>query len=546
MKLRFRIIIILMAVSLFGIIIVQGLWISHAKRSEEALFDKAVYEAMNLAVRNLGQNEIFYFLDKKIDLPVPPSMSFTEIDSVMKVSVSGGTTHNYKLRGFETTDEDQTVVVTIDSSGRTVVKSVSVHSGTNAEGNDSLAGNVEVEFIMNNNGAQQQLANAYVLDSLEKVLAEKQVIVEQKMEQFNKGMMKWAYEYSFDDELFSGMAFDESLDTILRRSFRNKGIDLAFDYQVVKVSEDSIRVLKSGKENGHLLPQTYMTEVYPDDFFRKNLFLVVDFPERSQHIFRSVALLVSGSVIFTLIILLTFGLTLFYIHRQKRISEVKSDFINNMTHEFKTPIATISLASDALGSPKVMGKEKQTRYYLDIIRQENKRMNNQVEKVLQMALIENHDLNLDFRKADIHPVIENVAEVSGLAAKEKGGKIITALRAGCSDIMMDEVHFANILNNLLDNALKYTEKPPEILVETFNEGNKVFIRISDNGTGMGKEVQKHIFDKFYRKPEGNIHNVKGFGLGLSYVRAIVDAHGGEVSVSSEPGNGSVFTLGFDC
>jgi two-component system phosphate regulon sensor histidine kinase PhoR len=173
-------------------------------------------------------------------------------------------------------------------------------------------------------------------------------------------------------------------------------------------------------------------------------------------------------------------------------------------------------------------------------------MNNQVEKVLQMALIENRDLHLDFQKTDLHPIIENTVHVAELTAKEKKGKIVIVLRASCSEVPVDEVHFANILNNLLDNAMKYTENPPEILVETFSQDQKIFIKISDNGIGMSKEVQMHIFDKFYRRPSGNIHNIKGFGLGLSYVKALVDAHGGNISVNSEPGNGSVFTLSFDC
>jgi len=256
--------------------------------------------------------------------------------------------------------------------------------------------------------------------------------------------------------------------------------------------------------------------------------------------------LASGSLLFTMVILLTFGLTLYYIQKQKKLSDIKSDFINNMTHEFKTPIATINLASDALGSPKVMGQQEQTKYYLKIIKQENKRMNNQVERVLQMALIENQDFHLDLQKTDVHTIIENTITAVELSAKEKGGKILSSLRATCSAVMVDEIHFSNILNNLMDNALKYCEKAPDILIETFNKDGKIFIRISDNGVGMSKEVQKHIFDKFYRKPSGNIHNVKGFGLGLSYVKAIMDSHGGEISVSSEPGNGSIFTLIFNC
>jgi signal transduction histidine kinase len=217
-----------------------------------------------------------------------------------------------------------------------------------------------------------------------------------------------------------------------------------------------------------------------------------------------------------------------------------------MTHEFKTPIATISLATDTMNSPKILGKEKETKYYLDIIRQENKRMNKQVEKVLQMALIENEDFQLDFQLTDAHPIIESACQVIELNVKKNEGKIVSVLRATCSKILLDEIHFANVLTNIFDNAVKYNEKSPEILVETYNKDDQFFIRISDNGTGMSKEVQEHIFDKFYRKPSGNIHNVKGFGLGLSYVKAIVNAHGGTIKVSSEVGNGSTFTLGFNC
>ena len=199
-----------------------------------------------------------------------------------------------------------------------------------------------------------------------------------------------------------------------------------------------------------------------------------------------------------------------------------------MTHEFKTPIATIRLATDALESPKVMGVKEPTLNYLDIIRQENKRMNNQVERVLQMALIEQGKLQIDLQKNDIHSIIQNCIKVVELMVKKSNGNISSSLRASSHLLVIDEIHIANVINNLLDNALKYTNKPPNIIVETYNQQNKLCIRISDNGVGMSKDVQNHIFDKFYRKPMGNIHNVKGFGLGLSYVKAVIEAHGGSI------------------
>ena len=232
--------------------------------------------------------------------------------------------------------------------------------------------------------------------------------------------------------------------------------------------------------------------------------------------------------------------------KQKKISDIKSDFINNMTHEFKTPIATISLATDTMSSPKILDNEKEIKHYLQIIRQENKRMNKQVERVLQMALIENKNFQLDLRLTDAHQAIDNVIRAADLSIRKKEGRIVSILRARCSTIPLDEIHFANVMTNIIDNAIKYNENPPDILIETYNKNDLLYIRISDNGIGMNREVQKHIFDKFYRKPEGNIHNVKGFGLGLSYVKAIVEAQGGTISVKSEPRNGSTFILAFNC
>ncbi len=537
-----------MSVSLFGIILIQALWISHAKKAEEARFDKAVYEAMNLGIRHLERDEMFYFLDAKIDLPEPPDLPFGDMDSIVNIELFNRGSFNYEIEDFENPEEGHTVIVTVDSFGKTIVKSIKIREAEidSEKYIDTDLAEVKLDIFIDNEGLHQTHIIHHLSDSLEMIFEEKQILIERKMEEFNKGMKQWAYEYSFDEDRLNGMIFQENIDTLLHTSFKNKGIDLAFDYQVLKIGEDSTIVVKSSVKDNTLLSQTYKTELYPDDFFRKSLFLVVNFPNRTKHIYRSVALLISGSVLFTLIILLTFGFTLYFIQKQKKISEVKSDFINNMTHEFKTPLATIGLASDALGSPKVFGKKEQTEYYLKIIKQENKRMNKQVEKVLQMALIENHDLQLDFQTTDLHSIIESAISVIEFPIKEKKGKIVSLLRATCSTLPVDEIHFSNVLNNIFDNAIKYNENPPEIMVETFNEANRFVIRISDNGIGMSKEVQQHIFDKFYRKPTGNIHNVKGFGLGLSYAKAIVDAHGGEISVSSELGNGSVFTLRFDC
>lgn len=578
MKLRFRIIISLMAISLAGILLVQVLWVRHAIKAEEAQFDKSVYNALATGISQLQKENMYYFMDAKMALPAPTTVA---IDSLMNIYMPDpvtldviGSDTNY----IQTIDGETRVILVDSSNNRNVVRIISKNNQSIVWDSDDEDVHVNIEFespeydfdvemeeesrlaeiesIRDLERAieyEEMIISEMDMDSITEILVErekerevKEIMVREKMKTFNKSMQQWAFEYSFDEERLHGHGFHGNIDEVLQRALQNNGILLGFQSQIIKESEDTIVIIKQASKEGELITGEYQTELFPEDFFRKDLFLLVDFPNKRQHIYRSVSMLAFGSFTFTAIILLTFSLTLYYINKQKKISEVKSDFINNMTHEFKTPIATINLASDTMSSPKIMGNEEQIRYYLGIIKQENKRMNNQVEKVLQMALIENQDLQLDFQKTDLHLIIENTIHVAELTAKEKQGKIVTILRAQCSEVPVDEIHFANILNNLLDNAMKYTENPPEILVETFSKDDKVFIRISDNGIGMTKEVQKHIFDKFYRRPSGNIHNIKGFGLGLSYVKAIVDAHGGDISVSSEPGSGSTFTLSFDC
>ncbi len=578
MKTRFRFIILLMALSLTGIILVQVLWIRHAIQAEEAQFDKAVYSALRSGINHFQREEMHYFMDARIDLPPPPAYAMDSLQNVfiprpgrveiLKVD-SNSTLFIKGRQHFIVTDTGgpgkQVKVITrpgnpakytwnqkynfdmdFDSEEMTVEAEVLLDSQYLSEMEKQLEAQ---ELVWN----EQAMPDLDKLDSIEEIIllkererAEQELVIREKMEAFNQNIRQWVFEYSFDEDRLQFGEFPLELKKVIGRSLKNAGIDLPFKYQVFRQDMDSTFLIQSFPEADNIMDGGYMTELFPNDLFRKNLFVAVDFPTKKRHIYRAVSFLAFGSFAFTTIILVTFGLTLYYINRQKKISEVKSDFINNMTHEFKTPIATINLASDTMGSAQVIGDPKKAKYYLDIIKQENKRMNNQVEKVLQMALIENQDLILDFQSSDLHPIIENTVHVAGMTAKEKKGRIVTSLKATCSEVPVDEIHFANVLNNLLDNAMKYTEKPPEILVETYNQGGKIFIRISDNGIGMSREVQRHIFDKFYRKPSGNIHNVKGFGLGLSYVKAIIEAHGGKITLDSEPGNGSVFTISLDC
>jgi len=279
------------------------------------------------------------------------------------------------------------------------------------------------------------------------------------------------------------------------------------------------------------------------DNITKEEFLVVIVPHQSAIVFKEIFWFIMGTILFTIIITTAFFLTIRTLLAQKKISEIKTDFINNMTHEFKTPIATISLAIDALKNEKVIADPTKSEYFISVIKSENKRMNKQVESILQASLLDNKEIQLNRKLISAHQLIQQAVDNSMLSLQEKNGKIATNLEASSDVIFADELHFSNIINNILDNAIKYS-KPEGVTIKLYTEskGKDIKIVISDDGIGMSKDTIKQIFEKFYRAHTGNIHNVKGFGLGLSYVKSVVEAHKGTIKVESNLGVGSRFTI----
>jgi two-component system phosphate regulon sensor histidine kinase PhoR len=274
----------------------------------------------------------------------------------------------------------------------------------------------------------------------------------------------------------------------------------------------------------------------------KEEFLAVIVPHSRTIVLKEITWFIMGAILFTIIITTAFFLTIRTLLKQKKLSEIKSDFINNMTHEFKTPLATISLAVDALKNEKVTGDKEKTNYFTGIIKEENKRMNKQVETILQAALLDKQEVQLNLKKLSAHSMIKSALNNITLPVENKGGSITAGLDAQKDIILADEVHFTNIINNLLDNAVKYSRENPVIQLHTSNQGNTLRIKIEDNGIGMNKETLNRIFEKFYRAHTGNVHDVKGFGLGLSYVKTMVDAHHGTIKPESILGKGSCFTV----
>jgi two-component system phosphate regulon sensor histidine kinase PhoR len=268
----------------------------------------------------------------------------------------------------------------------------------------------------------------------------------------------------------------------------------------------------------------------------------VVFPARTNYVLRQVLWLLGGLLAFSLFIVATFGLSLFFIIRQKKISEIKSDFLNNMTHEFKTPIATISLAADTISNPKIINDEAKIRQFVSMIKKENSRMNKQVETILQIASLDKKEIHFKFDDVSMHTVIDHVLETMEILVQRKNGHVIKSYNAINPFINGDHEHLSNLVNNLLDNAVKYSPENPEITVKTENVDSGFLFSVEDKGIGMTKAVQSKIFERFYRQSSGNIHNVKGFGLGLHYVCTIVEAHKGTINVTSESGKGSRFEV----
>jgi len=270
--------------------------------------------------------------------------------------------------------------------------------------------------------------------------------------------------------------------------------------------------------------------------------LVVVVPDYKKTVLGEMRVMIAGAIFFTFVIIAAFYVTVNALVRQKKLSEIKNDFINNMTHEFKTPLATISLAVDALRNEKVVQDRSKSEYFTGIIKEENKRMNKQVETILQASLLDRQEQQLNRKSLHAHVIIQEAMENFQLQLEGKGGRSELHLNAKDDLICADEVHFTNIITNLIDNAVKYSKENLFIKITTHSTPKNLVIRIEDNGIGMSKETQRRIFEKFYRAHTGNLHNVKGFGLGLSYVKTIVEAHEGRIKVDSTVGKGTCFTL----
>jgi two-component system, OmpR family, phosphate regulon sensor histidine kinase PhoR len=530
-KRRFIGLVTLMGISLLGIIAVQYYWFHNAAKVRNELFDRSVNEALTTASKRLQTLQDYplvnqYFFNDSLqwtpDPPPPPPRP------TVKIHAQGTTTYRLSTRPERARVENEIQVFTSKRDSvltlrQTHIKDSLIHFFTQKKTDKRIGDSSRSQIIVQDSlvlrpGFERRMEDK----AMQLKFLAKKIIVEMK-------------------DRHAGRKLDmKEIHHVLSEEFERKAIPIDFHFLVM--SNDSVI---GGDLPDHVIPekmQTYQTGLFPYDVFRQNLKLNVYFPDKDSFVGRNMFWLLGLSLLFTIVILLTFTLSILFILRQKKISEMKSDFINNMTHEFKTPIATIGVAADSIVNEKVITQEEKVRYFAGMIKKENRRMNSQVEKILQIARMDRNNGDYHFEAVNAHELIEKAIQSISLQIEKRQGQIDTYLEASNPVVMTDATHFTNVIYNLLDNAVKYSSDKPEIILRTSSFSKGISITVEDHGIGMNRAVQAKIFERFYRQPTGNIHNTKGFGLGLSYVKAVVDANKGTITVQSEAGKGSRFII----
>jgi len=369
----------------------------------------------------------------------------------------------------------------------------------------------------------------------------KERIIKRK-EQINKMLSHIYWELQSDKIYVFRKKLYNQLDSIIKNALYVYQINLPFEYAVFKAGIDTPEFATKGYDV-NLSNQIYRVILFPNSILPSSETLVLIFKGQKMHILQSMLIMIIGSTLFTLIFIIVIIFSIKTIIKQKKIAEIKSDFINNMTHEFKTPIATISLASDAIISDKTSNDIALIKYYASIIKEENRRMNMHVENILQMSMLDKNEIELNLTPQNIILPLKKVVDIFKLHVAEKNGTLdLTIGNNNDIIVLIDETHFCNLISNLLDNAIKYSQGPPEISVKVEIKKNEVLISVADKGIGISKDAQKYIFEKFFREHTGYVHNVKGFGLGLAYARTVTEAFKGKIDVKSKSGMGSIFTV----
>ncbi len=526
---KFIWLIFMMLLSLMGIIWVQSVWIRNAVGTQNDNFNAAVIAGINDAAASIESSREMNFFNNFM-FPGTAALNsqagdVTEYTSIGSIYSSLGDQVSVRIT-------NQSVTKAPGQEPVVVVHDTIINSGSGPLKVPSAGGEKGV-ILPQDTEVQKNSGNEYVrqrefIDWVKKRQTE--------FQNMSNRMISEIYSWEKTMELDN-----KEVEFALKRSFLFRNIQTPFEYAVIRngvVGEGTFK--KSGKND--FIKSNYKVSLFPDNIIQQDMILSVVFPERTNYVLGSMAWVLTASLLFSLIILATFAMSLFFIVNQKKISEMKSDFLNNMTHEFKTPIATISLAADTITNPKVISDESRIRHFVSMIKKENSRMNKKVETILQISSLDKREIDFNFEELSLHSVIERAVETNDIIVQQRNGKVGLHLEASEHVVYGDNEHLYNLVNNLLDNAIKYSPDAPDITIRTRNNGKGIYLSVEDRGIGMSKSVQSRIFERFYRKQSGNVHDVKGFGLGLNYAQSIVNAHRGSITVHSEPGKGSRFEV----
>ena len=500
--------IIIISIVLIGLIYIQSLWIKNALKIQEEHFDQMVRQSIDQVISRLERNENSIIATQLDFENLPPQLKGHENKYFMGKD------------NFESNNPAR-LEISFDVSlqGSHIDTKISYQSDT-----------------LSFSSKDRVPLNPYTRDPFSQVFTNFQSQLRSRYDKNIDRIMKDIF--NSDRPIMERINID-SMDSMLVKEFNERGIFHQFYFGIY----DSRGVLVGSNTGYNRANATviYQKQLFPQDLFIKPNQILVYFQKRPNFILASMGM-IFPTVIFTALMILTSVITILIIIRQKKLDVIKNDFINNMTHEFKTPISTISLASQMLKDAEVSKTTSTLNHISNVIYNESRRLSFQVEKVLQMAIFEREKAGLMLKEFDINKLIKSVINSFNIKVETINGQIIEKLDANNSIVTVDDVHFTNIIFNLLDNALKYRRETPIITIETYNNNDGLVISIEDNGLGISKDNLKHIFEKFYRVPTGNVHNVKGFGLGLTYVKKIIDDHGGEIQVESEVNVGTKFKI----
>ncbi len=519
-KRLFVLLVIFMSLSLIGIIFVQGFWFKQSVEDKEEQFSNTVTQVLNKVTDKIEARERKDYSDRYL----------SRIDSIGAFKGSNFTNFFFvnrdvnsdEIRLYEhgILEEKYNIASTFfdnsNTTDSTIIKNITSKRTTTI---------LKEDFGLD--GSSYRLSPIQKLEKIGGLSAIEKA-------QFEDVFREFAQRHPVHQRVSK-----QEIELRLNQELENRGIDIDYEYGIysnglpTKVKSKKFKYAKSG-----LLE----APIFKDSEGNSDFSLLISFPKKKRFLIRSILGMALLSVLFTLVIVASYTGAIYQLIRQKQISEIKSDFINNMTHEFKTPIATINLAVEAIRNPKVIGDKEKVQRYLQMIRDENKRMHAQVENVLRISKLEKNQLDIRKDRVDVHDIVQDAIAHIELIVDDRGGYVEKHLNADRSEVLANEMHFTNVIVNILDNAVKYSPEAPKIDVFTELANNNIIIKVQDQGAGMSKAVLNKVFEKFYREHTGNIHNVKGHGLGLAYVKKIIDDHQGEVYAESEKGKGSTFYI----